>query len=118
MQIRNARELGALARDRRRELGWSQTDLAQRLGTSRSWVSEAENGKGSAEVGLVLRTLEVLGLVLDVHQPNRQPIEPRTPDAARTRSAVAGKHSVAGERASARPALTSGGKPLSAARRG
>lgn len=118
MQIRNARELGALARDRRRELGWSQTELAQRLGTSRSWVSEAENGKGSAEVGLVLKTLEVLGLVLDVHQPNRQPSQPRDSDAVRTSSLAAGKHGAAGERPSARPALTSGGKPLSATRRG
>ena len=118
MQIRNARELGALARHRRRELGWSQTELAQRLGTSRSWVSEAENGKGSAEVGLVLKTLEVLGLVLDVHQPQRQLNPPRASEGARTSSIAAGKHSVSGERPSARPALTSGGKPLSAARRG
>jgi transcriptional regulator with XRE-family HTH domain len=117
MHIRNARELGALARDRRRELGWSQTELAQRLGTSRSWVSEAENGKGGAEVGLFLNALQVLGLVVDVQQPNLRRPAPSTSGTGPTSSSLA-ELTEAGERLNARPSLTRGGKRLSAARRG
>ena len=47
---------------RRRELGLSQAQLAERIGVSRKWVSEFERGKATAELGLVLRLLESLDL--------------------------------------------------------
>ena len=51
---------------RRRELGLSQAQLAERIGVSRKWVSEFERGKATAELGLVLRLLESLDLQLKV----------------------------------------------------
>ncbi|HYJ70632.1 MAG TPA: helix-turn-helix domain-containing protein [Nocardioidaceae bacterium] len=51
---------------RRRELGLSQAQLAERVGVSRKWLSEFERGKATAELGLVLRVLESLGLQVTI----------------------------------------------------
>lgn len=66
MKIRTAPELGAAIRERRRMLKLAQTDLAQRVGVSRQWIIEVEKGKPRAEIGLVLRTLEILGIDLSI----------------------------------------------------
>ncbi len=66
MQVRTARELGGAIRNRRNELGWSQATLAGKVGVSRRWIIMIEQGKSGAEVSLVLRSLNVLGLVVDV----------------------------------------------------
>jgi HTH-type transcriptional regulator/antitoxin HipB len=74
--VRTALELGALIRERRRTLELSQQALAERVGVSRPWVVEMERGKEGAAVGLVLRTLDALGLRLNVgperDHPSRQ----------------------------------------------
>lgn len=64
MLIRTVRDLGAVIRDRRRRLGLGQQALADRIGVSRQWVVEMEKGKPRAEVGLVLRALDALGVTL------------------------------------------------------
>ncbi|SCE88900.1 HTH-type transcriptional regulator / antitoxin HipB [Micromonospora viridifaciens] len=65
VRIGNVRDLGRYVRDRRRELGLTQTGLATEAGVSRRWLSDLEAGKESAEVGLVLRTLAALNLMVD-----------------------------------------------------
>ena len=64
MLIRNPADIGALIRDRRIKLGLDQLSLAKKAGTSRKWLIEVENGKSRAEIGLVFRTLNALGIVL------------------------------------------------------
>ncbi|MGZ4727794.1 MAG: helix-turn-helix domain-containing protein [Acidimicrobiales bacterium] len=64
MRIRTARDLGALIRDRRTMIGWSQQDLADHTGASKRWVVAIEAGKAGAEIGLVLRALSALDLEL------------------------------------------------------
>jgi HTH-type transcriptional regulator/antitoxin HipB len=66
MKIRTAADLGAFIRERRVKLGMDQSDLAEKAGTSRKWLVEAEQGKPRAEIGLLLRTLKALGVSLDV----------------------------------------------------
>jgi HTH-type transcriptional regulator/antitoxin HipB len=44
----------------------SQAELARRAGVSRKWIYEFEAGKPTAELGLLLRVLEELGLGLEV----------------------------------------------------
>ncbi len=66
MQIRNAREIGALLRERRLKLELSQAELAQRVGVSRLWIVLLEQGKPTVQLGLVLRTLNALGLSLEM----------------------------------------------------
>ncbi len=65
MIVRNPAALGAVIRDRRREIGLEQRALADKVGVSRHWVIDVEKGKPGAEIGLVLRALRVLGIVLD-----------------------------------------------------
>lgn len=66
--IASIRDLAATARGRRLALGLSQTELAQAAAVSRSWVADFEAGNPGAELRLVLRLLDALGLsvVLDV----------------------------------------------------
>ncbi len=66
IRIRTARDFGLLIRQRRRRLGLSQTELADRAGVSREWIIAVERGKAGAELGLVLRTLAVLDVALTV----------------------------------------------------
>ncbi len=63
-RIRTPKDMGALIRDRRRSLRMDQAALAVRVGVSRQWVLEVEKGKPRAAMGLVLRTLEALGVAL------------------------------------------------------
>lgn len=66
MRIRSTRDAAATLRGRRTELGLSQADLAARAGVSRKWIYEFEAGKARAELGLVIRVLEKLGMELEV----------------------------------------------------
>jgi y4mF family transcriptional regulator len=60
--IRNPEQLGRAIRLKRKEKGLSQSALAQRLGVGRKWVLGIESGNPRAEFGLVLKTLDLLGL--------------------------------------------------------
>jgi len=60
--IRTAEQLGYRIRLRRKEKGLSQTALAEKLGVERKWVIRFEAGNPKAELGLVLRALDSLGL--------------------------------------------------------
>jgi HTH-type transcriptional regulator/antitoxin HipB len=66
MNITKPRDVGRLIRARRRQIGWSQETLAERVHTTRRWISEIEHGKPTAEIGLVLATLQTLGIALRV----------------------------------------------------
>lgn len=66
MRVRSIRDLTAAVRGRRRDLGLTQADLAARAGVSRKWVYEFEAGKPTAELRLILRVLDALGLALEV----------------------------------------------------
>ncbi len=66
MRASSVNDIAAIVRGRRRDLGLSQSALAEMVGVSRKWVSEFEGGKASAELGLVMRSLEILGLNIDV----------------------------------------------------
>lgn len=63
--IRNARDIGALIREERTNVGWDQKTLAQRAGVSRLWINQVERGKPGASLGRVLNTLAALGIELN-----------------------------------------------------
>jgi len=82
MKIRTPADLGALIHSARKKLLLDQSALAQKVGVSRLWVVEIEKGKPRAEMGLVLRTLEALGIELDATtmekaqaKSTRQPVD-------------------------------------------
>ncbi|MBX3456509.1 helix-turn-helix domain-containing protein [Ferrovibrio sp.] len=62
--LRNANDIGALIRSARQAKGMSQAALAQRAGVRQTWISQVENGKPTAALGLVLQTLNALGVIL------------------------------------------------------
>lgn len=66
MAIRSIHDLAAAIRGRRTDLGMSQVELAKRTGVSRKWIYEFEAGKPAAELGLLLRVLDALGLGIEL----------------------------------------------------
>ena len=73
MLIRTPADLGAAIRDRRRQLGLDQASLAKRIGVSRQWVVGIEQGRGRAELGLVLRALNALGIPFTTANDDNRP---------------------------------------------
>jgi HTH-type transcriptional regulator/antitoxin HipB len=76
MRIRTPIDLGLVIRARRKQHGLDQRALAARVGVSRQWIVAIEQGKTSAEIGLVLRTLQALGVTLEAMEPEA-PNKPR-----------------------------------------
>lgn len=68
MRIRTPTDLGALIRDRRTKLALDQRSLAEKVGVSRQWIVEVEKGKPRAEIGLLLRTIDALGIHLTTEE--------------------------------------------------
>lgn len=64
-RIENPKQLGELIRRRRRELGLTQTEVADVANANLRFVSELERGKRTARLENVLRVLETLGIELE-----------------------------------------------------
>lgn len=62
--IRSAAEFGALVRERRKALGWTQVQLAERCGTGERFVVDLENGKPSCHLEKALVAARTVGLDL------------------------------------------------------
>jgi HTH-type transcriptional regulator / antitoxin HipB len=77
--IHTAGEIGAAIRARRRELGWDQATLADKIGVSRLWVNQVEKGKPGAGVGLVLRAFAALDLTLMLDTPEASTSDSASP---------------------------------------
>ncbi|MBU6444494.1 MAG: helix-turn-helix domain-containing protein [Alphaproteobacteria bacterium] len=76
MLIRSPSDLGAAIRNRRRELGLDQAALAKSIGASRQWVIGVERGRARAELGLVLRALDILDIPLSVDAGTKPKTKP------------------------------------------
>ena len=74
MLVRTPADLGAVIRDRRKQLKLDQATFAKHIGVSRQWVIWIERGHARAALGLVLRALDALNIRLDasIDQPNRR----------------------------------------------
>jgi y4mF family transcriptional regulator len=65
MRAYSAADVGKIIVAARRYRGLTQTELADAIGATQSWVSEVEQGKDTAQIGKVLRTLSYLGVRLN-----------------------------------------------------
>lgn len=74
--LKTPADLGNVILQRRKALGWDQARLAHEAGVSRQWIIEIEKGKPRAELQLVLRTLNVLGMELDASTRGREACPP------------------------------------------
>ncbi len=62
--IRSAEEFGALIREYRKKLGWTQAQLAERCGTGERFIVDLENGKPSCQLEKSLIAARTVGLNL------------------------------------------------------
>jgi HTH-type transcriptional regulator / antitoxin HipB len=60
MKIRTVNELGATIRRERKQRGWTQDDLAVRVGISRRTLVALEGGNPRGEIGIVVRVIAAL----------------------------------------------------------
>lgn len=94
MLLRRPHDLAALVRDGRARAGWSQSQLAGKMGVSRQWISLVETGKTSVEFDLAVGVLQALGYRVHVAtsdvppqaegQPTDSPLPPVHPPSKRT----------------------------------
>jgi len=64
MWAQSTAEIGRIIRAARLHRKLSQAEFAHMLGTTQAWVSEVEKGKETAQIGMVLRALNRLGVRL------------------------------------------------------
>ena len=73
MKVTTVRDVAAAMRERRKQLGWTQAELAARLGVGREWVIQFEQGKPTVEWGTVTRVFRALGVALELSPHNGGP---------------------------------------------
>jgi y4mF family transcriptional regulator len=73
MLVRTPADLGAVIRERRKQLKLDQATFAKRIGVSRQWIIEVESGHARAELGLVLRAVDALDIQLDASVTQAKP---------------------------------------------
>ena len=72
--LNHPREVGTALGALRRSLGMTQGQLAERAAVTRKWISQMENGKATAQVGVLCRVLGALDARLEiVHMPSQRP---------------------------------------------
>lgn len=69
MHVETVSDLGAVARRRRSELGWSQSQLAQVTATTRQWISRFESGASDVTLERALAVLSALDLSVEILRP-------------------------------------------------
>ena len=70
MTVRSGEDIGQLLRDRRRQQGLTQEELAELADSHRNRIAELERGTTTERVALMLRTLNELGLEVVVRSRN------------------------------------------------
>lgn len=81
-------ELGALIRRRRTDLSLSQNELAEKVGTTRQWVSRLEKGKNDIGTARLLAVLGVLELNLEIRPPRLEIAAMTIQEGARAQSLI------------------------------
>lgn len=61
--------IGQLIQDARKQEKITQSELAKRVGTNKSYISKIENGTVEPGVNLFLRIINALGLKFDIVKP-------------------------------------------------
>ena len=66
MRILSTAEFGSFVRARRKELGYSQQELAEYCSCGTRFISDLENGKGTVQFDKALGVASMLGLNVNV----------------------------------------------------
>lgn len=62
VRVRKARDLSAVLTAARRQRGWSQAELADRIGVSRDYVGDIESGRLGLQVTRLVQLCGELGV--------------------------------------------------------
>ena len=68
MKITNAEDFGKAIYQRRKQRGYTQSYLAEVSGFSKSFISDLENGKATAELGKALILANLLGIDVEMNE--------------------------------------------------
>ena len=66
MKITEVQCLGKIISERRKKLGYTQQQVSDVTGLSTSFISDAEHGKTTLELGKVIKLINILGLDISV----------------------------------------------------
>ncbi|MDR1187365.1 MAG: helix-turn-helix domain-containing protein [Bifidobacteriaceae bacterium] len=66
MLLGDAAQWGRVLRTARLDKGWTQAELAARMGVNRKWVMAVEGGAPTARLQWVLDACDHLGLLVDL----------------------------------------------------
>lgn len=61
--------VGRLIHDARKQEGMTQSDLAKKVGTDKTYISRIEKGLIEPGVGMFFRIIDALGLKIDIVRP-------------------------------------------------
>ncbi|MGO4569528.1 helix-turn-helix domain-containing protein [Rhizobium sp. 2YAF20] len=90
--IRSARDFGALVRDKRKALGWTQTELAARSGTGERFIVDLESGKPNCQLEKALIVARTVGCeVVDLKSGAPQQLSPENDELSFLPSFAGGK---------------------------
>ena len=64
MRITDSKSFGAMLKNRRKQLGYTQAYISEMTGPSVSFLSELENGKKTAQLDKAIEVAMLLGLDL------------------------------------------------------
>ena len=65
-RVKNPADLGRVIREYRRKKGLTQQQLADHCGCSIMYLSNLERGKETAELGIAMRIVNILGLNMNI----------------------------------------------------
>jgi HTH-type transcriptional regulator / antitoxin HipB len=68
MIVGTAIELGNALRERRRELGLAQEEIAGVIGVNRRVIGELERGKGTVQLQIAMEAARALGLDIELER--------------------------------------------------
>ena len=66
--LHTPQDIASLVKKRRKELGYTQSQVAAFCGVGNRFFSELENGKETLQLGKVMKVINILGLDLTVKE--------------------------------------------------
>lgn len=79
--FRSARDFGAAIREKRKAIGWTQTQLAARSGTGERFIVDLESGKPSCQLDKSLIVARTVGIEIgDLRAVQPAPFSPDDDD--------------------------------------
>ncbi|HIJ23716.1 MAG: helix-turn-helix transcriptional regulator [Gammaproteobacteria bacterium] len=75
-KIRSKQELGILLRNKRKEMGFKQKELAIKASVRQPLISDIENGETNVKFDTIIKVLAALDLDLTVIRRQKGPFDP------------------------------------------